>query len=132
VTTHVCVCFDGLTALSGSATDSCEITVPGIGFSTTLIGLGEALMAVSASLTSATVIVNRLVMTYGSAPRSQARTVKTYDGIVSKSRLEKLSYWNKAFRDLEPEEKKLHESLHTDVAKVLSGKKLLLFFNIRI
>jgi hypothetical protein len=30
-------------------------------------------------------------------------------------------------RDLEPDEKKLQESLHPDVARVLSGKRLLLF-----
>ena len=46
---------------------------------------------------------------------------------VSKSRLEKLIFWNKVAKDLEPDERKLHESLHPDVARVLAEKRLLLF-----
>ena len=46
---------------------------------------------------------------------------------VCKSRLEKLLYWNRVAKDLETDEVKLHESLHPDVSKVLSGKRLLLF-----
>ena len=46
---------------------------------------------------------------------------------VSKLRLTKLAYWKSAQKDLEASEVALHESLHPDVRKVLSGKRLLLF-----
>ena len=46
---------------------------------------------------------------------------------VSKTRLSKLTYWRKVRKDLESKEAELHSTLHTDVKRVLCGKKLLLF-----